>query len=160
MHRIKVIQQHSGLSESTLSLMRSALVSDDMVNNWGVNLIMDDPKFHKYNATRNDLDAEIKRSVPGYQLESLVHSGSSANTRAITFAAAGDVSKCLIAMGSYVAGDRSNLQALSSSRFDTHQNISEVVGPREAPLNCQQQTVAFPYFIPHGPVLNIFRKDP
>ena len=149
-HRIKVLQQHFGLSELTVSLMRAALVVDDMVNNWGVNLIMDDPKFKKYNATRNDLDAEIKRSVPGYQLESLVHSGSCANSRAINFAADGDVSRCLIAMGSYVAGDQSKLQTLSSSRFDTHQNISEVVRPSEAQLNCQQQTVAFPYFIPHS----------
>ena len=147
-HRIKAIQQHSGLSESTLSLMRS-FVTDDMVNNWGVDLIMDDPKFQKFNATRNGLDVEIKRSVPGYQLESLVQSGSGANSKAINFAAAGDVSRCLIAMGSYVAGDKSPLQSLSSSRFDTHQNISEVVGPSEAPLKCRQQTVAFPYFIPH-----------
>ena len=123
-----------------------------MTNDWGCVLVQERTSFHRSAKTMIDLDGEIRKSVPGFQLQSLVHSGSNANVRAIDFATGGHKSRCLIAMGSYVAGCGGPLQDLSSSCFDASHYICEIVCPEGLhPSESQllKQTVAFPYFVSH-----------
>lgn len=124
--------------------------NDDMVNNWGVNLLNEQLSFTRTKKTANDLDRLIKQAIPGYQLRTLTPNGTTANSKAmedICF----EKRLCLIAMGSYVGGDGSRLQELSSSTFDKNHYINEVVHPSATTYTrpCFFQTVPFPYHINH-----------
>ena len=127
-------------------------IDDDMVNNWGVNLVNEHgSSFCRSKKSTNELDRLIKAEVPGYQLRTLTPNGTTANSKAmedICF----DKRLCLIAMGSYVGGDGSRLQELSSSTFDKNHYINQVILPSETTeaRSCFFQTVPFPYHINHS----------
>lgn len=128
-------------------------IVDDMTNDWGCTLIQEKKSFWRSTKTTIDLDTEVRKSIPGFKLSSLVHSGSCANMKAIDAATNGMQSHCLVAMGSYVVGDGGPLQALSSTSFDCTKSLCTVVSPskmyHEGRATFLKQIVALPYFVSH-----------
>jgi hypothetical protein len=74
--------------------------------------------------------------------------GSDANMYAIISASDGDTSRCLVAAGSYIAGDDGLLQCWSTNTFSLKEGVSTVSTPEEVrnPFT-RRQTVALPYSI-------------
>lgn len=129
-------------------------IKDEMVNDWGCTLIQERNEFGRSSKTTINLDTEVGRSVPGFKLEALVHSGSCANNHAVAAATDGDFSRCLVPMGSYVVGDEGPLQALSSSSFDFSRLLCTIVSPSDMNQRGEssKQIVAFPYFVNHDKI--------
>ena len=124
-----------------------AVGNDDMVNNWGVSLVDEQLSFSRTQKTSNDFDSLITEAIPGYQLRTLTPNGTTANSKAIEDICF-EKKLCLIAMGSYVGGDGSRLQELSSSTFDKHHYINKVVHPSDTTSRASlYQTIPFPYHI-------------
>ena len=88
--------------------------------------------------------------------------GTDANVHAILEATEGDTSTCIFAAGSYIGGDDSVLQALSSCCELKHFGPSVVCLPTQLGKFGQLQTVGLPYYIPHvsldQPTLNKYEN--
>lgn len=129
---------------------------DDFVNSWGCDLVTEPLRSStrglSSDATVSSFEALVASSTKGiFKFHSLHGSGSVANQVAIDLATRGDVSACLVAMGSYVAGNGSSIQQLSSSTYTAKQSLSIVASPFDENMSdsCKQQTIALPYHIPH-----------
>jgi hypothetical protein len=89
-------------------------MSDDCSNNWGCYLaIINKKDLHGIastcgeSKTLEELKARVAADLLGeYQLSKVMACGSDANLFSVVEATEGDLSWCLIAAGSYVAGDR------------------------------------------------------
>ena len=126
-------------------------IKDDMVNNWGCELIIEEGKFQRVRSTHTSFDCFIRKTVPGFTLKSIEKSGSGANGVAMELASGSrDSSRCLIGMGSYVAGSGRELQEMSTAKFDTNQYLNLVQEPDDDLHGlCKLQTIALPYFVQH-----------
>lgn len=119
--------------------------ADDMVNYWGCNYAT---ITRSGSATMHDLDLAVRRTVPGFTLRTLTPNGTTANQFVIEKVTMGERSRCLIALGSYVGGDGSANQNLSTSGFNEHKDLCIPIRPSEATQQALDQTVPFPYFVP------------
>jgi hypothetical protein len=120
-------------------------LKDDMENRWGVDLVYDPSRVPS--ATTSQFQHVIKQGVPNFQLHSLYESGTRANEAAVLSATSNDISRCLIAMGSYGGGEGIMFQ-LSSSQHSSAKQLSVISSPNEVYQNSRQQIVALPYYVP------------
>lgn len=146
--------------------LRTMAERDDFVNQWGCNLVSDysgtAARGPALNVTESSLQALVSSSCQGmFKYHSLHGSGSAANHCAMDLATKGEVSSCLVAMGSYVAGNGSSLQLLSSSTYTAKQSLATVASPYDesVSLSCKKQTVPFPYHVPHDRLSPSHLKD-
>ena len=119
--------------------------NDEMENHWGVNLV---DLGGKASGTKEDLNRLIKSSVLGFKLLKLVGCGTDAIQLAIDKATDRDISRLLIACGSYVGGDNI-LSCYSSTKMLDSKLLSLPMYPDDVQeQGCLNQTVALPYHIP------------
>lgn len=121
--------------------------TDDMVNNWGCQFV--NTMGYRGSIDIHRMDLEIRSAVPNFSLRMITINGSDANAKAIALATQEELSLCLVAMGSYCAGDGMKIQGLSSSCPDNRHLLAFPKHPTICLKQCQDQTVAFPYFIRH-----------
>ena len=120
-------------------------LKDDMENRWGVDLVYDPSRVPS--TTTSQFQHVLKQGVPNFQLHSLYESGTRANEAAVLSATSNDISRCLIAMGSYGGGEGIMFQ-LSSSQHSSVKQLSVISLPNEVYQNSRQQIVALPYYVP------------
>jgi hypothetical protein len=121
-------------------------VRDDLENRWGVHLVYDPSRVPS--ATMSQFQHVVKQGIPNFQLHSFYESGTSANEAAVLSATNNDISRCLIAMGSYGGGEGLMFR-LSSSQHSSAKQLSVISSPNEVvDENSRKQTVALPYYIP------------
>lgn len=121
---------------------------DGMSNAWGVTLVdYFESTKREVRASPQETDSLIRKLIPGFKFSNMCDCGSNANRIAIDYATGGDRSKCLIGMGSYVAGTGMHLQALSTSVFAKSKRLTLVKDPDDEDVTdqCLKQTVALPY---------------
>ena len=122
---------------------RTEISTDDLNNTYGSLLFHDPadaPKIHKHNSDPGceKLLKELSRALAAveggaqYEVCKLTQSGSDANIHAIADACGGDLSRCLIAAGTYVVGDNSTLRHLSTSGGNTGIERRGDVVPQDA----------------------------
>ena len=137
---------------------------DNMANGWGCCLVLDSSdglRGNKRSADAMDSSGEhhaafttlfhqVRRDLNGkFLLEHVSPNGSDANLFAVNSVTRGDNNGCLVASGSYVAGDGGPLATWTSSTFDIEQGPSFVAAPNEVATQfTKEHTVALPYHIP------------
>lgn len=126
---------------------------DDLMNNWGCELIS------VHTSSRQDsfsavslgaLEGAVKRSMlEKFKFHSLHACGSSANHCAVDLATNGDISRCLVAIGSYAAGNGGTLEYLSTSKYSKCKGLSIIKSPYDESVSdkCKAQTVILPYHV-------------
>jgi hypothetical protein len=126
---------------------------DDLANQWGRNLVIEEGSSLTRRApTSNTMYTTkmphlVRKDVPNFHLAIIVGTGSAANLWSINEATHGfGVSSCLIASGSYLAGDGGYLEQLSTSVFDPGNGLCFVADPNES--KGRKQTIPLPYHIP------------
>jgi len=119
---------------------------DTMENAWGVDLV-DSAGRRDGCGTREELNRSIKSSIVGFQLLKLTNCGSDANQIAIDKATGRNISRLLIACGSYVGGG-DVLLTYSSSKVLPTKHLSLPMYPNDVTHDdCLNQTVPLPYHI-------------
>ena len=132
------------------------IMADDLANNWGCNLVLTSTDRIRRDSIGGNsncfkrLDEAVSKSTKGmFILTKACGCGSDANAIAISEAANCDTSRLAIAAGSYVAGDNSILQRLSTSCFDVQAALAVIQPPQDiAEEFTGQRTFALPYRIP------------
>lgn len=100
-------------------------------------------------AGSSTLPSLIAAETKGFVLERVSSSGSEANGWAINDATGLNTSLCLLGAGSYVAGDGSALQSLSTSEFSPASELALIKPPHEVRFGTgRANTVPLPYHIP------------
>ena len=132
-------------------------IMDDLENSWGVDYVPDNPiKRRSLSNGRDSSNATTFKNLVSKDLGAstfcalhVASCGSVANLWAINDATGCDTSRCLIAAGSYVAGDGGPLQPFSSSKFDLSDPYTLITPPEEMESSiARNNTVALPYYIP------------
>ena len=131
-----------------------------MANNWGCTLVFD-RSFRGSKRSSEAMEsmgdnsltifADVVRKDLGsaFLLEKVTPNGSDANLYAVNVLTNGDNNGCLIASGSYVAGDGGPLAPWTSSTFDLERGPSFVAHPEDVASEfTKQHTAALPYYIP------------
>jgi hypothetical protein len=129
---------------------------DDLANDWGRKLVVDEqaslPRRQPLSnrANTSQVPHLVRKDVPNFQLANIVNSGSDANLWAINEATKGSgVASCLIACGSYLAGDSSYLEQVSSSGFDPGKGICFIADPNATIETAgREHTIGLPYHLP------------
>ena len=125
-------------------------MADDLANSWGRVLHPEIGHRRDFGGYCGDL-GQLKRSVQEvcfpFTLQKVLACGSDANLFAIAEATDGDPSRCLVACGSYVAGDHGCLQTLSTSEFDLRDNLALVQTENVHPT-ARSRTIPLPYHVP------------
>ena len=93
---------------------------------------------------------QVRKDLNGqFLLEKVTPNGSDANLYAVNVLTNGDNNGCLVAAGSYVAGDGGPLAPWTTSTFDLERGPSLVQHPADVASEFTlQHTVALPYYIP------------
>jgi hypothetical protein len=136
-------------------------MADDLGNNWGVIFTLPDD-FRRstrqlpLNGSRPNsgsfttLTRYIKAESNKFLLEHVSINGSQANSWCVFDATCQNVSLCLFAAGSYVAGDASGMQSFSTSEFSVGYNLAMIGAPTaHFHADCRSNTVPLPYHIPN-----------
>ena len=138
-------------------------MGDDCYNCWGCHLVSVSKNKASSSFSRCDsaLDVEGEKDLRPLRemisntfqnkfiLLKVMSCGSDANMHAIMAATHGDTNRCLVAAGSYIAGDDGPLQCWSTTTLDLQEGVSYITQP--ALINnqfTQRQTIALPYCIP------------
>lgn len=127
------------------------MACDDAANNWGVELIgICYPRRQSYDKHCRSFKMAVDSICKPFMLEKTTACGSDANLWVVNHITGGNTSSCLFGCGSYVAGDSSALQYLSTSDFDVAHSFSMIQNPQSGTLSdaAKQQTIALPYHIP------------
>ena len=131
-------------------------MSDDLHNNWGVNLCLVTKRDERtYSSESSELlYDEFKRMISNffddnYVLHKVTTDGSSANIFSILEATKGDTTRCLIAAGSYLCSDYTVFHNLITSEFYLSASLSVIREPDEHDdcFTCRS-IIALPYAIP------------
>jgi len=129
---------------------------DNCANEWGCSLAIlprskrTSPKDLSCENVQEDLKREVAKCLGNkFVLARVTSCGSDANLLAIAAATGGDTSLCLIASGSYIAGDGGELQSWSTSTFSSLKGPSSITPPHHihSPFT-RSHTIALPYAIP------------
>lgn len=134
-------------------------MSDDLANAWGCNLVEVDNKRKRGSATallgdvsdKSEFSKLIASTIgTDFVLDKLTPNGSDANLYAITSLTEGDTNLCLVACGSYVAGDKGPLQSWSTSGFSVKKGgPCAVLNPANVPSPfTRSHAIPLPYCIP------------
>jgi len=121
-------------------------MSDNLANEWGHILCFPDKSE---SVSFSLFEMRIRQATDGkFVLSKVVTCGSDANLWAIAQATDGDTGSCLLACGSYVAGDGGLLESWSTSGFSVREPTAKITNPASATSFTQNHTVALPYHIP------------
>jgi len=138
-------------------------MSDDLANNWGTNLCLSGLESRKKGSRKLPFARHQEVSTTSQSLPIMVHSstdgkfiferlsvcGSDANHWAVSDATNLNTSLCLFACGSYVAGDGSAFQCLSTSDFGVGDCLAFITHPDKVENSvARAQTIALPYHVP------------
>lgn len=133
---------------------------DDMWNEWGCKLAIDansDCSKRKMNKITHSSKLELQsfgqriaKDLEGkYYLSRVCICGSDANLHALFTITGGNTDLCLIAAGSYVAGDAGTMQSMSTSTYIAPMGPAGITDPSAVKCNfTKTHTVALPYSIP------------
>lgn len=125
-------------------------MADDLANSWGRVLHPDMGSRRDFGGANGDFGL-LKRSVQEvcfpFTLQKVLSCGSDANWFAIGEATDGDPSRCLVACGSYLAGDHGCLQTWSTSEFDVRDNLA-LVQTKNVHPTARSRTIPLPYHVP------------
>lgn len=130
-------------------------MSDDCANNWGCYLGLFRSKDLRQfsSASGENVLAGLKSTVSidlghEYVLTRVLSCGSDANMFSVVQLTEGNTTSCLIAAGSYVAGDGGPLQSWSTSTFSIHGGPSGISPPTSVKNEfTRSHTIALPYAI-------------
>ena len=133
-------------------------MADDLANGWGTGLCIPprtsrSPQAFSTETDNTDfqlLKQEIRGTFNGeFHLVKVTPCGSDANLFACVKSTGGDLSRTLVAAGSYVAGTEFGLQNWSTSDFQTQYGLAVITQPHLVtdPF-CTAHTVGLPYHIP------------
>ena len=130
-------------------------MSDDCANNWGCYLsLLRNKDIRRFSAASGEnFVTELKTRVSidleqEYVLTRVLACGSDANMFAVVQLTDGDTACCLIAAGSYVAGDGGPLQSWSTSTFSLVKGPSSITPPSlVASKFTRSHTIGLPYAI-------------
>lgn len=131
-------------------------MTDDLANNWGCNLTAVERRGRKRVALLRDksvfftFKCLISNEFDGqFVLQKVTPNGSDANLYAVNYLTKGNNDCCLIACGSYVAGDMGPLHSWTTSTFTPEFGPSGIMAPNDvATVYTRQHTIALPYHIP------------
>ena len=133
-------------------------MADDLANGWGTGLCIPprtsrNPKAISTETDNSDfqlLKQEIRGTFNGeFHLMKVTPCGSDANLMACVKSTDGDLSRTLVAAGSYVAGTEFGLQNWSTSDFQTQYGLAVITQPHLVTGRfCTTHTVGLPYHIP------------
>jgi hypothetical protein len=131
-------------------------MSDNLANEWGTILCLDEGRSWQHSRAKDSLkkcNDELKslmRSASNgkFRLEKTTPSGTDANLWAVMDVSGGDSSRCLFACGSYVASDNGPIQSWSTSDFSTDAACTWIMSPKKASDFAKKGGVALPYHIP------------
>ena len=137
-------------------------MSDDLANDWGRNLIcMGRASGRKRKVgsmiailandrrQRNFHSLIEKMTNHLFGLMKLTTNSSDANLYAVTSLTQGNISRCLVACGSYVSGVSGPLQSWSTSTFEIGSGPDGIISPEDPSITpfTLQHTIALPDFI-------------
>ena len=130
-------------------------MTDNLQNNWGVDLLVDTSDVRTTRASTNGSVSDEKKAIDSinsifkpYKFDSFQLTGSNANANAIMRASSFQMDTCIVGCGSYVGGKFSELQDWSSSKFTTGDRLACIETNTEKLCRpALDQTVALPYFI-------------
>ena len=114
--------------------MNLTRVHDDFQNQWGTEYMHMGKSRTKNSAPiqETELLNALNPFLPkGFKLLVYTGTGTAANAHAISDACQMHNTQCLIGIGTYVAGDRSHLHALSSSNFSLNDYLGRIASPWE-----------------------------
>ena len=128
-------------------------MSDDMANNWGCNLVTVTRHSKKRIAGLRDhsdwtcFQSMVANEFGGkFELHKVTPNGSDANLYAVNYLTKGNNKCCLIACGSYVAGDRGPLHSWTTSTFSVEAGPSGIMAPEDVANDfTKEHTIALPY---------------
>ena len=139
-------------------------MADDLANDWGLQLCH--PTNETSSASRNatkgqqqvegfsdhcvrDLKNEIRATLHDeFELVKVASCGSDANLFALIEATNGNLNRCMVACGSYVAGTNGGLQSWSTSRYAVAYGPVVVTHPSLVSSDItKSNTIALPYHI-------------
>lgn len=122
--------------------------TDEMENAWGVDLVVVDRETRRLpDKTINQFQFLVMQSVPGFQLASIVESGTSANAEAVRLSTQDENGRCLFAMGNYVGG-KDRMYQYSSAKHSAGKQLSVPTLPDELEYeDSKYQIVALPYHV-------------
>ena len=154
---IRTLEEHLKCSENIAKFLvknqrdqYTTIMADDLANSWGRVLHPDIGTRRDFGGYCGDL-GQLKRSVQEvcfpFTLQKVLACGSDANLFAIAEATDGDPSRCLVACGSYVAGDHGCLQTWSTSGFDIRSNLA-IVQTENIHPTAKCRTIPLPYHVP------------
>ena len=131
-------------------------MTDDLANNWGCNLINVERRGRKRVALLRDksvffsFKGLVSNEFDGrFVLQKVTPNGSDANLYAVNYLTKGNNDCCLIACGSYVAGDQGPLHSWTTSTFTPDWGPSGIMAPNDVATDfTRQHTIALPYHIP------------
>ncbi len=126
--------------------MASNPAHDNGENWWGRNLVENDTSRPIDSLPR--LRSLVLESLNNeYILFDVVDSGSTANERAVNMVSGANSTRCLLAMGCYVAGNGA-LENFGTSKSIENSSLSVVAKPDEVSSEARERTVALPYYVP------------
>lgn len=129
-------------------------MGDDAANEWGTVLTLLDTMPSRRislggsTLSQTELTSAVKVNCAPFAFVRTVANGSQANAIAISMVTGFRNHLCLFAAGSYVAGDSSVVQTLSTSSFVISEKLAEIQTPHLATDLAREQTIALPYHIP------------
>jgi hypothetical protein len=100
---------------------------------------------HLHNTFKQEIAATFNRK---FSITCISTCGSEANLHAVVMVTDGDTNRCLIAAGSYVAGNSGPLQTWSTSEFSIKRGLSGILPPSEVKNKFTlSHTIPLPYSI-------------
>ena len=81
--------------------MRNEAEGDALMNNWGTEYVK---VGRSRSSTFEAFDEDVRRSVPGYELDICVTSGTFANNHAVMKQCGGELTSVLFGVGGYLGG--------------------------------------------------------
>ena len=135
---------------------------DDLANHWGCCLV-NTSHYNTRNVGFNTVGERALQELKGivssyferkYVIARVLSCGSDANLFALVDLTQGDTSQCLVAAGSYLAGDDGPLQSWSTSTFSLKDDCAEVITHPDKVRNkfTKSHTIGLPYHMEGVPV--------
>ena len=125
--------------------MRNEAEGDALMNNWGTEHVK---VGRSRSSTFEAFDEDVRRSVPGYELDICVTSGTFANNHAVMKQCGGELTSVLFGVGGYLGG-LEFFQGFSTAACSNGNTFSELRLVDNATPQLIKQTVALPYLVPN-----------
>ena len=121
--------------------------ADSLMNSWGTECVM--AGGSRCGSTFHEFDADVRRSVPGYQLDICLSSGTFANHHAALKECDGDLEAALFGIGSYLGG-LDYFQETSTAGFSSSNTFSVPKLVENATPHQIKRTAVLPHTLPNS----------